>query len=78
LGEWCADYQRTYPAAKNVVAQCLKHIRTNRAAIALFHAHHTLNSARLRNGLRQYIAEVEQNHKIRAMRTHLDQCEDFY
>lgn len=61
LGQWCARFQADFPEANNVVAKALKAIQLDSRAIAIFHAHHTLNSARLRHGLRQYQLEQEQN-----------------
>ena len=67
LGAWCERFTMDYPETKNVVAKCLKHISTDPRAVAIFHAHHTLNSARLRNGLRQFTAEAEDERQRRAM-----------
>lgn len=66
LGNWCGRFEREFPEANNVVAQALKAIRQDSRAIAIFHANHTLNSARLRHGLRQYQAEQKaQNDQLR-------------
>jgi hypothetical protein len=69
LGQWCTNYRTNYPEVKSVVAKCLHHIRTNPSAIKIFHKHHILNSARLRNGVRQYEKELEADKRTRMMRT---------
>lgn len=68
LGRWCTRYQQEHPDSRNVVAKCLKQLRHDPRAVAIFHAHHTLNSARLRNGLRQYNCDEEEEKAMRAMR----------
>lgn len=69
LGKWFAQYRVQFPDSQNVAANCLKHIRTDPHAVAIFHKHHTLNSARLRNGHRQYISEKQREEKMRVLRT---------
>lgn len=73
LGRWCADYRAAFPEARAVVAKCLQHIRTNPAAISIFHKHHTLNSARLRNGHRQYEKDVEDDQRTYKLRAHVSE-----
>lgn len=68
LGGWCQRYQQEHPDSRNVVAKCLKYLRSDPRAVAIFHAHHTLNSARLRNGLRQFTSDEAEEKAMRAMR----------
>lgn len=68
LGSWCTRFRERFPDTNNVVARCLKHLQSDPYAVAIFHAHHTLNSARLRNGLRQYTAEAEEEQRNSALR----------
>lgn len=68
LGEWCARFTQDFPEATNVVAKALKAIKMDSQAIAIFHAHHTLNSARLRHGLRQFHADAKEQEHQRQMR----------
>lgn len=75
LGHWCDNFRREFPEVKSVVAKCLEHIRTNAAAIRIFHKHHTLTSARLRNGLRQYGKDKEDNHNLH---TYVHNNDDMY
>ena len=78
LGLWCSRFKDNFPDASNVVAKCLKHLQSDQHAIAIFHAHHTLNSARLRNGLRQYTAEAEEELRNHALRQYtLEQHSDY-
>ncbi len=78
LGRWCSEYRAEYPDVKFVVAKCLKHIRTNSDAIRIFHKHHTLNSARLRNGHRQYERDLQEEQEARVLRTHVHDNDDMY
>ena len=59
IGAWCANFAVQHPGVRSVVARCLKHIRNNDYAISIFHRHHTLDSARLRNGHRQYLRQLQ-------------------
>jgi hypothetical protein len=65
LGRWCGQFSQRYPEVTNVVASCLKHLRLTPAAVAIFHEKHTLNSARLRTGLRQFQNELAREEKLR-------------
>jgi hypothetical protein len=68
LGTWCAQYQARYPEVKNVVANCLHHILRTPAVHAIFHDYHTLNSARLRAGWRQYQNDCVREAKLQDLR----------
>lgn len=72
IGTWCARFSHDYPDTRNVVAKCLKHLHTDPRAVSIFHAHHTLNSARLRNGLRQFTAEAEETERRLSMHRYTD------
>lgn len=76
LGEWCARYEQAYPESKNVIANCLKELPRDPRAVAIFHAHHTLNGGRLRHGLRQYKSDQEDEAKMRMLRTHTDRLHE--
>jgi hypothetical protein len=78
LGRWCSEYRAAYPEVKSVVAKCLQHIRTNPVAIRIFHKHHTLTSARLRNGLRQFEKESEEDSRMRTLRTNVYEVDNEY
>jgi hypothetical protein len=68
LGTWCAQYQARYPEVKNVVANCLHHILRTPAVHAIFHDYHTLNSARLRAGWRQFQNDCVREAKLKDLR----------
>jgi len=55
VGSWCSKTLRTSPHMKNIVAKCLKHIRSDPAAKPIFHELHVFDSARLRNGYRCWL-----------------------
>lgn len=54
VGQWCSQFERTFPDAKSPVAQCLKHLRKDPEALHIFHQHHVQDSSRLRHGYRSF------------------------
>ena len=54
IGKFCSGTLRVDPAATNLMARCLRHIKRDPAACRLFHPHHTLDSARLRAGYERW------------------------
>jgi hypothetical protein len=80
LGTWCAQYQARYPEVKNVVANCLHHILRTPAVHAIFHDYHTLNSARLRAGWRQFQNDCVREAKLKDLRfgVHCEPVDETY
>jgi hypothetical protein len=56
VGNYCEAKLRNNPSCPTPVAECLKHMHTDPAARAIFHKIHVLDSGRLRNGYRLYLA----------------------
>jgi hypothetical protein len=56
IGNWC-DQHPPAPGGQfqNLVAMCLRHIKTDPVALAIFHEHHVLDNGRLRHGYRKYL-----------------------
>lgn len=55
VGMWCTNFIAQHPGATAVVAKCLHYMKTDPAALRIFHKHHTLNSARLRHGYEEFL-----------------------
>lgn len=55
IGRFVDHLQATNPYTTTVMAQCLRRINADPEALPIFHAIHTLDSARLRNGYRIYM-----------------------
>lgn len=51
VGLWCEDFQKQYPRYTNILSKCLEHIRTDKAALPIFHHIHVMDTGRLRTGL---------------------------
>ena len=54
VGEFITNLLDANPRAPNVYSQCLKHIKLDVAATAVFHAHHVVSSDRVKNGYISY------------------------
>lgn len=54
IGNYCDAKLARNPGCSNIVADCLKHMHSDPAAISIFHKIHVLDSGRLRNGYRLY------------------------
>jgi hypothetical protein len=52
IHEWSVADEAINPNSATQASRCLKHIKRDKVAIAMFHERHTLDSARLRNGFR--------------------------
>lgn len=61
IGRFCDNFLANNPYSNTVVAQCLHHINEDPAALPIFHAIHTFDSGRLRNGYRIYMAGQQMN-----------------
>ena len=61
VGNWCDQHP---PApnghSQNLVAMCLRHIRSDPVALTIFHEHHVLDNGRLRHGYRKYLKMKEE------------------
>jgi hypothetical protein len=61
VGNWCDQHP---PApnghSQNLVAMCLRHIRSDPVALSIFHQHHVLDNGRLRHGYRKYLKLKEE------------------
>jgi hypothetical protein len=55
IRRWCEHDHGGYMYSTNIVARCLAHILSDRAALPIFHPNHVLDSARLRHGYRTYM-----------------------
>lgn len=61
IGNWC-DQHPPAPGgqSQNLVAMCLRHIKTDPVALSIFHEHHVLDNGRLRHGYRKYLKMKEE------------------
>jgi len=61
IGNWC-DQHPPAPGGQiqNLVAMCLRHIKTDPVALSIFHEHHVLDNGRLRHGYRKYLQQMEE------------------
>ena len=59
IGNWCDQHPAPPGVHTNLVAMCLRHMKTDAYAQAIFHEHHVLDNSRLRHGYRTYLQMKE-------------------
>ena len=62
VGLFITNLFNANPSATNVFSQCLKHIKQDAAATAVFHPHHVVSSDRVKNGWVSYKKLVQKQH----------------
>ena len=60
VGEWCTKYITAHPHDHTfVVSKCLAAIRSDAAAVPIFHRSHIMNTVRLKHGLLMYNKQLK-------------------
>jgi hypothetical protein len=67
IGRFTNYYNQHYPGNRNVMAECLNHLRVTPTARRIFHPHHTVDSARMRSGFERWKAREAKQKKVQSM-----------